>query len=67
MADKQWYFNSVTEQAELGPISPISQRMGPYATREEALKAWEIVEKRNKAWNEADREWDAPDNGSKAE
>ena len=54
---KQWYFNTVTEQPELGPLSPISQRMGPYATREDALHAWKIVEERNKAWEQQDAEW----------
>ena len=28
--EKQWYFNTVTEQPELGMISPASHRMGPY-------------------------------------
>ena len=58
MTDKQWYFNSVTQQPEFGPVSPIAQRMGPYATREDALKAWQIVEERNKEWNDADRQWE---------
>ena len=26
---KQWYFNTVKKQAELGMVSPIEQRMGP--------------------------------------
>ena len=34
--EKQWYFNTVTEQPELGMISPASHRMGPYRTREDA-------------------------------
>ena len=37
--EKQWYFNTVTEQPELGMISPASHRMGPYRTREDALDA----------------------------
>ena len=28
--EKQWYFNTVTEQPELGMVSPASHRMGPY-------------------------------------
>ena len=31
---KQWYFNTVKKQAELGMVSPIEQRMGPYKTKE---------------------------------
>ena len=54
---KQWYFNTVTEQAELGPLSPISRRMGPYASKEDALNAWKIVNARNRAWDQDDREW----------
>ncbi|NMM93101.1 hypothetical protein [Bifidobacterium oedipodis] len=57
MADKQWYFNMVTEQPELGPKSPIDQRMGPYRSREEALHAWDIVKSRNAEWEEQDRQW----------
>ena len=30
---KQWYFNTVKKQAELGMVSPIEQRMGPYKTK----------------------------------
>ena len=44
--EKQWYFNTVTEQPELGMISPASHRMGPYRTREDALDAWKIVQER---------------------
>ncbi|GAA6122678.1 hypothetical protein BPY_07860 [Bifidobacterium psychraerophilum] len=55
--DKQWYFNTVTEQAELGPQSPISQRMGPYASEKDALNAWKIVAQRNKEWEEQDNRW----------
>ena len=40
--EKQWYFNTVTEQPELGMISPASHRMGPYKTREDALDAWTV-------------------------
>ena len=55
--EKQWYFNTVTEQPELGMISPASHRMGPYKTREDALDAWKIVQERNIKWEEQDREW----------
>ena len=40
---KMWYFNTVRNEPELGPRSPIGQRMGPYKSREEALRAWEIA------------------------
>ncbi|KFI48332.1 hypothetical protein [Bifidobacterium boum] len=57
MTDKQWYFNRVTGQPEYGMISPDSQRMGPYKTRQDALDAWKIVKERNATWNEQDRQW----------
>ena len=53
MTDKQWYFNTKTEQPELGMLSPSSHRMGPYKTREDALEAWKIVKERNALWAEA--------------
>lgn len=55
--EKQWCFNTVTEQPELGMVSPASHRMGPYKTREDALDAWKIVQERNLKWEEQDREW----------
>lgn len=57
MDDKQWYFNTVTEQPELGKLSPIGQRMGPYKTKQDALDAWKIVKERNTVWDEQTREW----------
>lgn len=58
MSSEQWYFNTTTQRAELGPQSPVSERMGPYATREEALHAWQIVRERNKAWDAQDEAWE---------
>ncbi|MBT1175126.1 hypothetical protein JS530_06385 [Bifidobacterium sp. LC6] len=55
--DKQWYFNMVKGRAELGPISPIEQRMGPYKTKEDAEHAWDIVADRNAKWEEQNRQW----------
>lgn len=57
MTDKQWYFNTKTEQPELGMLSLSSHRMGPYKTREDALEAWKIVKERNALWAEANRKW----------
>ena len=54
---KQWYFNTVKKQAELGMVSPIEQRMGPYKTKEDAEHAWDIVVDRNARWEEENRRW----------
>lgn len=55
---KQWYFNTVKKQAELGMVSPIEQRMGPYKTKEDAEHAWDIVVDRNARWEEENRRWE---------
>ncbi|MBT1172091.1 hypothetical protein JS528_01695 [Bifidobacterium sp. MA2] len=73
MADqgKQWYFNIRTGEPELGPKSPIEQRMGPYRSREDALDAWRIFQERETLWKEQDRRWnlgwDAPARSAKPE
>ncbi|MCH4210036.1 MAG: hypothetical protein LKF57_08125 [Bifidobacterium sp.] len=54
---RQWYYNTVTGQPEQGMVSPIDQRMGPYDSREDALRAWEIVRRRNQKWDNDDRQW----------
>ncbi|MEK0306732.1 hypothetical protein [Bifidobacterium favimelis] len=59
MDGKEWYFNTATGQAEQGLVSPVNWRMGPYKTRAEALDAWKIVKKRNKKWDQDDKEWKA--------
>ena len=57
MADKHfWYdLNSksvITDDND----TKATDRLGPYATREEAENALQLVEERNKAWDEDD-EW----------
>lgn len=54
---KEWYFNTVTEQPEKGMLTRIQDRMGPYATKSEAINAWKIAKKRNKKWEEDDKRW----------
>jgi hypothetical protein len=53
----QWYLNTVTGEPELGMMSSSTQRMGPYASREDALKAWKIAKQRNDDWEAANDEW----------
>lgn len=53
----EWFLNTVTGKPELGKLSPSYNRMGPYPSYEDALDAWKIVKKRNKAWEEEDRRW----------
>ena len=57
MGKRKWYFNMVTGEPELGPLSPIDRRMGPYDSREDAMNAWKIVRECNRRWEEQDRRW----------
>jgi hypothetical protein len=49
-----FWFNVVTKQVEVGAQSDWTQLLGPYATRAEAEKAMETVERRNEAWDAED-------------
>ena len=50
-ADTFW-FNTRTGQVEYGPQSLSVDRIGPFATREEAARAEEIVAERARKWRE---------------
>ncbi|WEV53563.1 hypothetical protein [Bifidobacterium sp. ESL0704] len=62
--DRQWYFNTVTGKPELGKLSPVGQRSGPYKSREDAQDAWKIAKERNLIWDEQNRKWNAWDHDS---
>ena len=55
-AGRFWY-NPTTGEVEEGRQSPWTDRMGPYATREEAQHALEHAADRSEAWDEEDRRW----------
>ena len=55
--DKEFWFNPETREVEEGRVSPWTDRMGPYPTREAAQAALEKAEARTEAWDEADRRW----------
>ena len=46
----EWWFNTKTNQVEDGPQSLAADRIGPFETREEAARAYEIVGERSRAW-----------------
>ena len=46
----QWWYNDRTGEVEEGPQSLGIDRIGPFDTREEALRAPEIVAERSRAW-----------------
>jgi hypothetical protein len=57
MADtQQWWYNHKTGQVEQGRQSLGLHRDGPFATKEEALRAPEIAKERSDAWDEEERE-----------
>jgi hypothetical protein len=45
-----WWFNNKTGEVEEGPKSLGSDRDGPFASREEALRAPEIIAERARQW-----------------
>lgn len=49
-----WWFNHKTGEVEEGPKSLGSDRDGPFATREDAARAPEILAARAKRWAEED-------------
>lgn len=53
-----WYYNTRTREVEQGPASDFVDRLGPYATREEAAAALETAARRNARWEAEDRAWD---------
>lgn len=46
----QWWYNDRTGEVEEGPQSLGIERIGPFESREEALRAPEIVAERARAW-----------------
>lgn len=47
---EQWWYNHRTGEVEQGRQSLSMDRDGPYASREEALRAPEIAAERARAW-----------------
>lgn len=63
MAEEQFYYNPTTGEVTQGKQDAWDERMGPYATREEAQAALETAQSRNKqadAIDEADDNWGEP-------
>lgn len=56
---RRWYVNTQTGEPELGMISPMEHRMGPYATREDALHAMQIAQERNALWEAETKAWNS--------
>lgn len=46
----EWWYNNKTGQVEEGPQSLGSDRDGPFATREDAARAPQIIAERARTW-----------------
>ncbi|WP_066907230.1 hypothetical protein [Millisia brevis] len=56
-SDDQWYYSISDGTVAQGKQASWSDRMGPYPDKASAERALEIVAERNKAADDADREW----------
>ena len=52
---QRWWYCLRHHTVEPGPGCPAKDRLGPYATREEAERALETVRRRNEDWDAQDR------------
>ncbi|MEV4555776.1 hypothetical protein AB0K51_02120 [Kitasatospora sp. NPDC049285] len=51
----EWFYCIKHGKVEEGPECPAKDRLGPYATREEAAHALETAAERNQEWREDPR------------
>jgi hypothetical protein len=55
--ERRYWVNVDTGAVEEGRQSAAWHRMGPYLTRAEAERAFDIATRRNESWDEEDRRW----------
>lgn len=53
---KQYWFNTKTMAVEEGWQSLAIYRIGPFSSREEALRAYEILRERTEKWEEEEKD-----------
>ncbi|WNM28514.1 SPOR domain-containing protein [Demequina capsici] len=53
----EYFYNVRTRMVEKGRLSNWDDLMGPYATREEAERAFEIAKERSSSWDDDDARW----------
>ncbi|KQB86826.1 hypothetical protein [Corynebacterium lowii] len=56
--EAQWFYHPTTGKVTQGVQGSWEDRMGPYATKEEAEQALETAAKRNSAYDVQDEDWD---------
>lgn len=54
----EWYYCVRHRRVEPALGCPFKDRLGPYASREEAEQALVTAQRRTEAWDEADEEWE---------
>ena len=54
--DQSWWYCLTHQTVEHGPGCPGKDRLGPYATEEEAAHALDKVRQRNEEWDKADED-----------
>ena len=52
----EYWFNTKTMSVEVGKQALALYRIGPFETREDAEKAFEILKSRSKTWSEEDEQ-----------
>jgi hypothetical protein len=55
MVDEKWYFCLVHQRVEPEEGCAHKDRLGPYATRDEAERALQTAAERNEAWDQDPR------------
>ncbi|HXF21030.1 MAG TPA: hypothetical protein VN597_11280 [Streptosporangiaceae bacterium] len=61
--DQSWWYCLTHQNVEQGPGCPGKDRLGPYATREEAEHALDRVRERNEEWDAQDEVPPSHDHG----
>jgi hypothetical protein len=54
--DQSWWYCLTHRTVEHGPGCPNKERLGPYATEDEAAHALDTVRRRNEEWDKADED-----------
>ncbi|GAA4432928.1 hypothetical protein GCM10023169_39270 [Georgenia halophila] len=60
-AAEQWYYDLGTKQVVQGKVRGATNRMGPYASAEEAAQAMKHADERNEEWTEEEKAWNSGD------
>ncbi|MGK4583627.1 hypothetical protein [Kitasatospora sp. HPMI-4] len=63
----EWFYCIKHAKVEEGPECPAKDRLGPYASREEAAHALEIADERNREWRTDPRWSDEAPSGEREE